>query len=141
MVAPPDTIVTERSTVLFTCVAFGIPLPVSILWTAAWDNGSVVYLENSTYVNIEEEVVTAGGVGFLHSVLELCSVPLSFSGQYTCFAENSAGSDNSSFQLIVQPFGMYVHVCSVSTCTCMCSSRLISMRVGNGELYITCIYM
>ena len=100
VVAPETTDVDAGNTVLFTCVALGDSLP-SITWSR--QNGSV--LDNDTGVTIYEELVSEGGLIFVQSILEVCSVEELDSGNYSCSADNDFGSDTSTFELTVSAEG------------------------------------
>ena len=98
--APSDTVAEVGSTVLFTCVAYGIPLPSTITWS--YYNYT---LSNYTNVTIYFNEIDVGGAIFLQSILELCGVEEDYSGYYSCSVETPAGYDAEFFQLIVQPAG------------------------------------
>ena len=100
MIAPESTDADAGNTVLFTCVAVGDPLP-SITWSR--QNGSV--LENNSRITILEELVSEGGLTFVKSILEVCSLEVSDSSNYSCSAQNDFGSDTSTFELSVSPEG------------------------------------
>ena len=96
MIAPESTSVNESSTVFFACVASG-DSPTFITWS----NQSQSQLTNNSRVTIYEELVTVGGVTFIQSVLEVCSVQEADASNYTCSAENDFGTDNATFELTV----------------------------------------
>lgn len=95
VIAPQSTSVTVGDTVLFSCVAKGYPLP-NITW---YDPTGI--LANDSRVTIYDLPLYEGGYFFLHSVLEICSVELEDGGNYSCFANNSAGSSISEFTVEV----------------------------------------
>ena len=96
MIAPESTSVNVGSTVLITCVASG-DSPTFITWS----NQSEPQLTNSSRVTIYEELVTEGGVTFVQSILEICSVQETDASNYTCSAENDFGTDSATFELTV----------------------------------------
>ena len=106
VIAPADSVADYGSTVLFTCVAYGIPPPDNIIWTL---NDYTLY--NDTYVSIYNTVFEVGGALFYQSILELCGVNEYFQGNYSCTAENNYSSISAYFQLFVQPLGKCVLVC------------------------------
>ena len=64
-----------------------------------------------TQVTIYEELVTEGGLTFVQSILELCSVETMDSGEYSCIVESGATSDTEVTQLtVVDNTGVYVHM-------------------------------
>ena len=104
IVAPADSAARANSTVLFTCVAYGVPLPSYITWTfndTALSNSSSADYSLSIYHSQFE----VGGAVFLQSILEICGLVEEQSGYYSCSAESSAGNDTETFRLIVQPLG------------------------------------
>ena len=104
VIAPADSAATANSTVLFTCVVYGLPLPSYVTWTF---NNTLLY--NSTSDNytltIYHSQFEVNGAVFLQSILEICGVVEEQAGNYSCSAESSAGNDTESFLLVVQPLG------------------------------------
>ena len=100
VIAPESIAVNVGTTVLITCVASG-DSPTFITWS----NQSEPQLTNSSRVTIYEELVTEGGVTFVQSILEICSVQETDASNYTCSAENDLGTDNATFELAVNPEG------------------------------------
>ena len=88
---PEEYTVTEGGTI--TCEATGYPIPV------------IVWLNNGSEVN-ESRLVTdtpvATGVGNLFSMSVSMIVRRGDDGVYTCVANNTLGSDNSSVKITVQ---------------------------------------
>ena len=74
--------VETDSTVVFTCVAIGRPLP-SIDWTS---NGTVL-VGNTTLV-LHQQLLTHEGITFVRSSLQTCATN---SSNYRCFANNTVG--------------------------------------------------
>ena len=54
-----------------------------------------------TQVTIYKELVTEGGLTFVQSILELCSVETMDSGEYSCNVESGATSDTEVTLLTV----------------------------------------
>ena len=63
--------------------------------------GDGYFLSNNSRITIENTTIVEGGAVFVHSILEICSVDVGDENYYTCFANNSAGYDVSSFLLRV----------------------------------------
>ena len=82
-------------TAVLICVGFGQP-SVDITWSR---DGQVI--SNSSLVTIYEEDLSQGGRVFKQSFLQLCSLRMSDSGQYTCTVNNGLSSVNSSVELSV----------------------------------------
>ena len=89
------TTVDAGYTITYACVAYGDPHP-SISW-----NKRDTPLNNESRVTIYEELVTENGVAFVQSIPELCSAEEADAGLYSCFADNTLGSDAASFVLTV----------------------------------------
>ena len=102
VIVPNDVSVTAGSSIFLTCVASGFPLPV---FTWQKSNLSEPQITNSSRVAIYEELVSEGGVTFVQSVLEICSVQEADALNYTCSATNKLGTDNATFELAVNPEG------------------------------------
>ncbi|CAI8042984.1 Hemicentin-1 [Geodia barretti] len=102
IVAPADSAARANSTILFTCVAYGVPLPSYITWTF---NGTALSNSSSAdySLSIYHSQFQVGGAVFLQSILEICGLVEEQSGYYSCSAESSAGNDTETFRLIVQP--------------------------------------
>ena len=106
MVAPADSVATVNSTVLFTCVVYGLPLPSSVTWT--FNNSALFNSTSSDYsISIYHSEVEVGGAVFLQSVLEICGLEERQAGYYSCSSASSAGNDSEIFQLIVQAQGIW----------------------------------
>ncbi len=103
VIGPEDVTVEAGSTVLITCVAYS-EATTSITWIRDSDQTT---LDNSTgsQVTVYEELVTEGGLTFVQSILEVCSVEDGDSGSYTCVASNEFRNDSSTFNLTVLPVG------------------------------------
>jgi len=93
-----DTQIEAGSTVLLTCVAYGVPLP-SLSWSR---NGSFLSL-NDSHVTVYPQVVADSGSGvvFMKSIVKLCRSQLTDAGIYSCSAENELGMHNFSFQVTI----------------------------------------
>ena len=90
-VAPSDTEVVSPRTAVFYCEVFGVFIP-NITWQM---NGNI--LESGGDIDIEIE--TKGDMR--NSTLSIQNTVPSDAGNYTCLAENDAGSDFASAQLTV----------------------------------------
>ena len=104
VLAPPNSSVSSGDTVLFSCVALGYPPP-----SISWVKGNGTFLSNSSRITIENTTIVQDGVIFIHSILEICSVEVEDEDYYTCFANNSAGYDKSSFLLTVFDEGREIY--------------------------------
>ena len=89
------TAVDAGYTITFACVAYGDPHP-----SISWNRGDTP-LNNNSRVTIYQELVTVNGVAFVQSIPELCSAEEADAGLYSCFADNTLGSDTASFVLTV----------------------------------------
>lgn len=106
VIAPPDTLIYEGNTVLFTCVAFGFPLP-----SLAWYGSQTGLLGNTTgggRFSIYNETFNQTGIQFAMSVLEICDAEFTDEGQYGCVASSDSGYDSVYFNLTVEePLGVW----------------------------------
>ena len=93
MIKPADKRLYQNSTVLLTCVAYGVPLP-TLTWSKAGNS-----VTNGT---VRNDMVVKGGVTFVRSVLQLCETTVADSGQYTCTADNEITIANANFHLTVE---------------------------------------
>ena len=93
-----DTHIEAGSTVVLTCVAYGVP-PPSLIWSR---NGSLLS-SNDSHVTIYSELMTDSGSGvvFMKSIVKLCRSQLTDAGIYSCSAENELGIHNFSFQVTI----------------------------------------
>ena len=93
-----DTHIEGGSTVVLTCVAYGVPLPL-LTWSR---NGSSLSF-NDSRVTIYSEFMTDSGSGvvFTKSVMVLCRSQLTDAGVYCCSAESQLGIHNYTFQVTV----------------------------------------
>lgn len=97
LVSPGDTIAHVRRTVLFSCIAYGIPLP-----TFTWRRNDTI-LRNDSSTIIYQSLTTKRGVTFVKSTLEICSLRVDEdSGVYSCSAVNVATTASASFELEVK---------------------------------------
>ena len=101
VVAPTDSLeVDAGTTVTYVCAAFGEDEPPNILWQF---NDTLLNNDTSALVTVYESEVMENGLTFTQSILELCSVEVDNAGEYSCTANNSRGSNSSSFTLDVRP--------------------------------------
>ena len=101
MVAPTDSLeVDAGTTVTYVCVGFGGDEPPNILWQFG---DTQLNNDSSALVTVYDSEVVENGLTFTQSILELCSVVVNDTGEYSCTASNSRGSNSSSFTLIVRP--------------------------------------
>ena len=57
----------------------------------------------SQWITIHEEEFEEGGITFVQSVLQICSVKTNDTGVYSCIADIEGSNDTASFELIVVP--------------------------------------
>jgi len=87
------TYVDHGDTALFTCTAYGTPLP-SITWSnLAAPNSSY---NNESEFRIYQNLLRLNGVAFITSILEACRVN---SSSHSCIASNVAGNDSYLFEV------------------------------------------
>ena len=91
-----DQTSVQPNTAMFTCTATGLPRP-SFQWTRTIGNTQVT-LTNSSQLVISETNV---GDRQITSVLTLAQTSTSNTANYTCTAQNTAGSDSSTASLNV----------------------------------------
>ena len=84
-------------TALLTCVGYGQP-DVQITWSRNNGNNNIV---NGSLISIYEEEVTQGGRLFTQSFLELCSVEIFDTGNYTCSVSNGQAAAIGSTQIFI----------------------------------------
>ena len=108
LVSPLSTTAFHGTTVMFACIAYGVPLP-----TFSWTRNSYPLVNDSSTV-IYENKTTKEGIVFVKSVLEICSLRVvEDSGTYSCRAESVITSASANFELAVQgnfsfSFGFFV---------------------------------
>jgi len=90
IVIHPDvrTEVETDSTLIFTCLAIGRPLPF-----INWTNNGTTPVNNST-VLIYRQLITKGGITFVRSSLESCATN---SNNYRCITNNTVGVEIFNF--------------------------------------------
>ena len=99
MVRPPEVSqFTAGNTGTVVCVAYGDPAPTGITWVAV---ANMSTLSNDSRITITEEMVVVGGASFVQSILEVCSLEEGDSGSYACVADNSLGSSNATFEIVI----------------------------------------
>ena len=99
MISPVNSTVEAGNTVALTCVGYGDPT-VSISW-----NMEDIQLSNGSGITIYEELLNGNGIVLVHSILVICSVDETDSGQYSCRVENVLGNASVNFDLSVTPTG------------------------------------
>ena len=99
MISPVNSSVEAGSTVILTCVGYGDPA-VSVTW-----NMEDIQLSNSSGIITYGELVTGNGIVLVQSILVICSVGETNSGQYSCVASNALGNTSVNFVLSVTPTG------------------------------------
>ena len=105
---PPQLVVTPNAsievdagtTVTYVCVGFGEDEPPNIIWEFG---DQLLNNDTSSLVTIYESQVEENRLVFSQSILELCSVEVENAGMYSCTANNSRGSNSSTFTLNVRP--------------------------------------
>ena len=91
-----DTTSLEGNMLILTCVGYGVPSP-NMMWLK-----DGVELSNNSRVSIYSTEVDMGGILFVQSTLEICSIEQSDKGLYSCAATNVKGTETHSFQLVVE---------------------------------------
>ena len=84
-----DTSADTGDTIVLVCVGYGQP-NVDITWSR---DGQII--SNSSLVSIYEEDLAQGGRVFKQSFLQLCSLQMADSGNYTCAVSNGLSNANS----------------------------------------------
>ena len=106
VIAPNASITVDAgTTVTYVCVGYGEDEPPNIIWEFG---DQLLSNDTSSLVTIYDSQVVENGQVFTQSILELCSVEVENAGQYSCTANNSRGSNSSSFILNVINIGKYV---------------------------------
>ena len=101
VVVPNSTFeVDAGATVTYVCVGFSQDEPPNIFWQFGDEQ---LTNDSSSLVTVYENQVMENGLVFTESILELCSVEVENAGLYSCTANNTAGSSNSTFTLNVRP--------------------------------------
>jgi len=93
----PINDVDPGSTVILQCVGYGFPTP-HIRWT---QNGTA--LTNASNIVIYKELVNEGGVSFMKSTLEVCSV--NDTVVYNCDVANIVGHTTVNTQVFPRAEG------------------------------------
>ena len=97
VLAPDDSEVAVGNTVIFTCVALATPLP-EVVWTA---NGVTIYNGTDSRISVYSDTLEQGGVTFVVSTLEICSVELEDDGLYSCVAQQGGRNTSAYFTLSI----------------------------------------
>ena len=104
---PPQLVVTPNAsievdagtTVTYVCVGYGEDEPPNIIWEFG---DQLLSNDTSSLVTIYESQLIENRLVFTQSILELCSVEVENAGNYSCTANNSRGSNSSTFTLNVR---------------------------------------
>ena len=109
LVSPLSTTAFHGTTVMFACIAYGVPVP-----TFSWTRDSYPLVNDSSTV-IYENKTTKEGIVFVKSVLEICNLQVvEDSGTYSCRAESVITSASTNFELAVQgnfSFSLGIFIC------------------------------
>ena len=102
VITPTSYSVDYGSTVLMTCVAYLGPdtedhSSAAISWIDP--AGQQLSNDSDSMVTIYTETQTQNGLVFLESIVEICSVGVAHSGQFSCRAANSIGSESFSWNI------------------------------------------
>jgi hypothetical protein len=102
VITPTSYNVDYGSTVLMTCVAYLGPdtedhSSAAISWSDP--SGQQLSNDSDSMVTIYTETETQNGIVFLESIIEICSVGVAHSGQFSCSAANSIGSESFSWNI------------------------------------------
>lgn len=112
VLAPDNTQVGSGSTLMFTCLGYGMPSP-----SITWMKNGVILSSNSDpdRITTYEANITEGGVTLTRSFLKICNVGPSDEGQYSCVASNGVNS-TSNFQMNISGWLIvfWHHVCMCS---------------------------
>ena len=94
----PESLVTVEANTgsSFTCVGYGSPLPV-----ISWFMEGVEIRNSSPNILISEIILEEVNTTFTVSILEICSFPPEYAGEYSCFVNNSHGNSSSLFYVNV----------------------------------------
>ena len=110
LVSPLSTTAFHGTTVMFACIAYGVPLP-----TFSWTRENYPLVNDSSTV-IYENKTTKEGIVFVKSVLEICNLQVvEDNGTYSCRAESVITSASANFELAVQgnfsfSFGIFIRL-------------------------------
>ena len=106
VIAPNASLeVDAGTTVTYVCVGYGEDEPPNIIWEFG---DQTLNNDTSDLVTIYESQIMENRLVFTQSILELCSVEVENAGMYSCTANNSRGSNSSTFILNVINLGKYV---------------------------------
>lgn len=112
VLAPDNTRVGSGSTLMFTCLGYGMPSP-----SITWMKNGVLLSSNSDpdRITTYEANITEGGVTLMRSFLKICNVGPSDEGQYSCVASNGVNS-TSNFQMNISGWlFVFWHMCVLPT--------------------------
>lgn len=102
MIIPDDTTAVEGNTLILTCVGSGVPSPV-VTWLKGGEN--VLTALDGSRVSVNSSDIEEGGVTFVQTTLEICSLELTDAGMYSCVATNDNGTETHSLQVDVEARG------------------------------------
>ena len=92
-----DEVVIERNTTMITCEAFGYPPPTVVWGTIIGALSERVSVSNSISIPTRNGNITRVSVN-----LTITNTSREDTGVYTCFANNSIGSDSINTSITVQ---------------------------------------
>ena len=90
--------VDAGTTVTYVCVGYGEDEPPNIIWEFG---DQLLSNDTSPLVTVYDSELLENRLVFSQSILELCSVEVENAGEYSCTANNSRGSNTSTFTLNV----------------------------------------
>lgn len=94
---PASSSIIATQSIKLVCVAYGYPTPAFVNWTATNGNDLQTLASNpdgsGPTVTITQDTVTGDGVEMRVSILEICNIDTTFTGNYTCAASNGVAGD------------------------------------------------
>ena len=135
VLAPNNLYASYGSDVTMTCVARGMPRP-AISWSI---DGTYLDATTSGSVTIESRSVTQGNENFTVSLLRVCSLEESVTGEYSCLARNvnSTGADEY-FWSLTGVIGLNVSATGSSPRVVLGSDAATQVTL-NSTVLVTCI--
>ena len=99
LVPEDPTEVIIGHTVQLACLVYTDPPEAHL--SISWSRQGSDLMNDSQQITIYEQNVEEGGITFVKSILQICNFGEGNAGMYRCFAENIAGNDTASFELLV----------------------------------------